>query len=53
MVNPQTTGGFQSDADELGSSGFGTFLGGLQFQLGRLMAFGQYQITTSPSARAS
>ena len=27
--------GFQSDAVELGSSGFGTFVGGLQFQVGR------------------
>jgi hypothetical protein len=47
-VSPQTTGGFQSDAEDLGSSGFGTFLGGVTFQVGRLMAFGQYQITTSP-----
>ena len=47
-VSPQTTGAFQSDAEDLGSSGFGTFLGGLTFQVGRLMAFGQYQITTSP-----
>ena len=39
---------FQSDAEELGSSGFGTFLAGITFQVGRLMAFGQYQITTSP-----
>ena len=45
---PQTVTAFQSDAEELGSSGFGTFLGGLTFQVGRLMAFGQYQITTSP-----
>ena len=47
-VSPQTTGAFQSDAEDLGSSGFGTLLGGLTFQVGRLMAFGQYQITTSP-----
>jgi hypothetical protein len=39
---------FQGDAEELGSSGFGTFLAGITFQVGRLMAFGQYQITTSP-----
>ena len=50
-VSPQTTGGFQSDAEDLGSSGFGTFLAGLTFQVGRLMAFGQYQITTSPGQR--
>ena len=39
---------FQSDAEQLGSSGFGTFLAGITFQVGRLMAFGQYQVTTSP-----
>lgn len=48
-VSPQVGGtAFQSDAEELGSSGFGTFLAGITFQVGRLMAFGQYQITTSP-----
>ena len=54
VVNPTPTNpaAFQSDANELGSSGFGTFVGGLQFQVGRLMAFGQYQITTSPSTHA-
>jgi hypothetical protein len=50
-VNPQATGftGSNAIANELGSTGFGTFLGGITFQVGRLMAFGQYQITTSPS----
>ena len=38
-------------ASELGSTGFGTLLGGLTFQVSRFMAFGQYQITTSPSRR--
>ncbi len=54
VVNPTPTSAaaFQSDANELGSSGFGAFVGGLQFQVGRLMAFGQYQITTSPSTHA-
>ena len=48
-VSPQVGAtAFQSDAEELGSSGFGTFLAGLTFQVGRMMAFGQYQITTSP-----
>jgi hypothetical protein len=32
----------------LGSSGFGTLVGGLEFRLSRLTAFGQYQITTKP-----
>jgi hypothetical protein len=45
---PTSPSAFQSDAEELGSSGFGTFLAGITFQVGRLMAFGQYQITTSP-----
>ena len=51
VVNPQvgSAAAFQADASELGSTGFGTFLGGLQFQLGRFMAFGQYQITTGAS----
>jgi hypothetical protein len=54
VVNPTPTSpaAFQSDANEVGSSGFGTFVGGLQFQVGRLMAFGQYQITTSPTTHA-
>jgi hypothetical protein len=51
VVNPTpaSAAAFQEDANELGSTGFGTFLAGLQFQVGRLMAYGQYQITTSPS----
>jgi hypothetical protein len=53
VVNPTpaSSAAFQADAVELGSFGFGTFVGGLQFQLGRFMAFGQYQITTSPSQK--
>ena len=51
VVNPTPASGFQSDANELGSSGFGTFVGGLQFQVGRFMAFGQYQITSSGSQK--
>jgi hypothetical protein len=49
VVNPQTVGGFHDDAVQLGSSGFGSFVGGVQFQVGRFMAFGQYQITTGAS----
>jgi hypothetical protein len=53
VVNPMplSSTAFQEDAVELGSFGFGTFIGGLQFQVGRFMAFGQYQITTSPSQK--
>jgi hypothetical protein len=55
VVNPTPTSSaaFQSDANELGSAGFGTFVGGLQFQLGRFMAFGQYQITSAASQRTA
>jgi hypothetical protein len=35
-------------ATEIGSSGFGSLIGGLNFRVSRLSAFGQYQITTSP-----
>ena len=48
VVNPtpSSSAAFQSDAVDLGSAGFATFVGGLQFQVGRFMAFGQYQITS-------
>jgi hypothetical protein len=54
VVNPSPTSSaaFQSDATELGSAGFGTFVGGLQFKVGRFMAFGQYQITSAASQRS-
>jgi hypothetical protein len=35
-------------ANEIGSSGFGSLIGGLNFRVSRLSAFGQYQITTGP-----
>jgi hypothetical protein len=46
----QTTGNEPDGrtASALGSSGFGTLIGGLQFRLSRFTAFGQYQITTKP-----
>jgi hypothetical protein len=52
-VNPQ--GGLEGSTapSELGSTGFGTFLGGVQFKLSRFMGFGQYQITTSPAIQHS
>jgi hypothetical protein len=37
-----------SIATERGSSGFGTFVAGLQLQAGGIALFGMYQITTSP-----
>src|SRR4051812_14669330 len=36
----------------VGSSGFGSFIAGLNFRVSRFSAFGQYQITTSPSDQA-
>jgi hypothetical protein len=52
VVNPSTTGPQQA-ASELGSSGFGTFVGGVQFKVARFVGFGQYQITTAPSIQRS
>jgi len=56
-VNPQPTGtAFATpaalaqatqDARDLGSTGFATLVGGLQFKVGRLVAFGQYQLTSA------
>jgi hypothetical protein len=45
------TSGHTPDDDftkAMGSSGFGSLLGGLNFQVSRFSAFGQYQITTGP-----
>jgi hypothetical protein len=54
VVKPSTLAGGTSDAaNELGSSGFGSFLGGVQFKVARFVGFGQYQITTSPSIERS
>lgn len=60
VVNPQPGGFFTSPvqadlakrlADNKSTSGFMTFLAGVQFRAGPgLMAFGQYQITASPAA---
>jgi hypothetical protein len=45
------TGGHTPDDDiskEMGSSGFGALVGGLNFRVSRFSAFGQYQVTTGP-----
>lgn len=40
------------DATEaMGSSGFGTLVGGLNFRISHFSAFGQYQVTTGPGTR--
>jgi hypothetical protein len=54
IVNPFTGSEASSQvATELGSTGFGSFVGGVQFKVARFMGFGQYQITTSPSRHAT
>ena len=49
-------GGFtpsgDTDAQEIGSSGFGSLIGGLNFRVSRFSAFGQYQVTTGPAFQA-
>jgi hypothetical protein len=46
----QTTGNEPDNqtASALGSTGYGTLIGGLEFRVSRFTAFGQYQITTKP-----
>jgi hypothetical protein len=49
------TGGFDVPdgfASVLGSTGFGSLIGGLNFRVSRFSAFGQYQITTGPSVQS-
>lgn len=48
------TGGHSTDDEivkSIGSSGFGTLVGGLNFRVSRFSAFGQYQLTTGPGRR--
>lgn len=45
------TGGHSPDDEaskQLGSSGFGSLVGGLNFKVSHFSAFGQYQVTTGP-----
>jgi len=48
-----TTGHTPNDGftKAMGSTGFGSLVGGLNFRVSRFSAFGQYQITTGPSQR--
>jgi hypothetical protein len=39
------------DARSIGSSGFGSLIGGLNFRVSRFSAFGQYQVTSGPSTQ--
>lgn len=60
VINPQPGGVFtsaldastaKSQADERSTDGFLSFVGGIQFHLaGRILGFGQYQITSSATA---
>jgi hypothetical protein len=59
VINPQLGGVFTSptqaalsadEADQRSATGFMSFLAGVQFRVGRYAAFGQYQISSSPSA---
>jgi hypothetical protein len=58
VVNPQVGGVFASKdeaatseffAKEVSADGFASFTAGLQFRVGRVSAFGQYQINTPPA----
>lgn len=53
VVDASSTDETESTVNELGSSGFGSFVGGVQFKVARFVGFGQYQITTSPSIERS
>lgn len=54
VSNPQPqSGGDPSLASDIGSSGFGMFIAGLQFRVGGVSAFGQYQIQTAPAYKGS
>jgi hypothetical protein len=37
----------------MGSSGFGSLIGGLNFRMSRFSAFGQYQVTTAPRQQSA
>ncbi len=54
-VGIMNAGGHNPESDvanELGSTGFGSFVAGLNFRVSRLSAFGQYQVTTGAKSHA-
>jgi hypothetical protein len=54
-VGIMNAGGHNPESDvanELGSTGFGSFIAGLNFRVSRLSAFGQYQVTTGSKSHA-
>ena len=52
VVNP-VSDGLQQAAEEIGSTGFMLFLGGVQFKLARFVGFGQAQVTSSSAIQQS
>ena len=52
VVNP-VSDGLQEAAQEIGSTGFMLFLGGVQFKLARFVGFGQAQVTSSSAIQRS
>lgn len=53
VISPKAGGVDDAAAADLGSGGFATFIAGLQFRVGGVSAFGQYQIQTVPGFRAN
>ena len=58
VLKPEVTGTFTSqeqaaistaEAEDRSATGFMSFLAGVQFRVGRVAAFGQYQLNSSPS----
>ncbi|NOT07156.1 MAG: hypothetical protein HOP28_03030 [Gemmatimonadales bacterium] len=49
FTSPADAAASADDAHEKSATGFMSFLAGVQFRVGRLAAFGQYQISSSPS----
>lgn len=46
-------GGSPGVAQDIGSSGFGAFMGGLQFRVGGVSVFGHYQLQTVPGYKGT
>jgi hypothetical protein len=53
VVNPVTASERQTAANDLSTTGFASFLGGVQFKVARFVGFGQAQITTAPTVQQS
>lgn len=50
FTSPEEAAASDDEARRKAASGFASFMAGVQFRVGRMAAFGQYQIATSPSA---